>query len=214
MINRLLSLLIKIFVLLIARTVRLKVYNREQIDELKRAGKSLIFVFWHQEIFLLVDYYRHYNHNPVTILASPSRDGDIAEAVLRRFQFGVVRGSSRRNGFGGLIGVIKAIKGGNDVALTIDGPTGPPGVAKPGALYIAQRTNSLLIPVGCWAKPNFKLSLSWDKMMIPMPFSRGVIVFGTPLQISKGSEQSIQKSYEELQKNIEETSAKAKELCA
>ncbi len=209
---RVISFLLKILIVIISRTVRLKVYNRELIDRIKGDGKQIIFVFYHQELFLLIHYINHYRYNKVTVLASPSRDGDIAEAVLRRFNFDVVRGSSRRGGLRGMIESIMALKNGSDVAFAIDGPLGPPRQTKPGIFLISQRTGALIVPVSTWAVPNFKLS-TWDRTMIPLPFSRGSIVFGEPLEWKNFEEEDIEALNQRFQKVLDDVSARARELC-
>ncbi len=209
---RIISFLLKLFIIFISRTVRLKVYNREIIDRIKKENKQIIFAFYHQELFLFIHYIYYYKYNKVVILTSPSRDGDIAEALLRRFNFGVVRGSSRRGGLRGMIEIMQEIKNGSDVAFAIDGPIGPPRIAKPGILLISQRTDAVIVPISSWAIPNFKLS-TWDKTLIPFPFSKACIVFGEPILPDKFKEDDIRLTNQILQEKMDTLSAKAKELC-
>ncbi len=193
-------------------TVRLKVYNRELIDKIKRDGKQIIFAFYHQELFLFIHYINHYRYNRVAILTSPSRDGDIAEALLRRFNFDIVRGSSRRGGLRGMIESIRALKNGADVAFAIDGPTGPPRQTKPGIFLMSQRTGALIVPISSWAVPNFKLS-TWDRTLIPLPFSKGAIVFGEPIEPKNFVKDDIETVSQRFQKVLDDVSARARELC-
>lgn len=209
---RIISFLLKLFIIFISRTVRLKVYNREIIDRIKQKKKQIIFAFYHQELFLFIHYIFQYKYNRVVILTSPSRDGDIAESLLRRFNFGVVRGSSRRGGLRGMIEIIQAIKNGSDVAFAIDGPTGPPRISKPGILLISQRTDAVIVPIASWAVPNFKLS-TWDRTLIPFPFSKACIVFGEPILPENFKNEDIRETNQILQEKVNTVSAKAKELC-
>lgn len=205
---RVLSILIKLLIILISRTVRIKVYNRDAIDNLKKEGKRIIFSFYHQELFLLINYINHYKYNRVTILVSPSRDGDIAESVLRRFGFDVIRGSSRRGGLQGLIGIVKSLKNGNDVAFPVDGPLGPPRVVKPGIFIMAKRANAVIVPVASWAVPNVKLT-SWDRTLIPVPFGRGCIVFGEPfIPNAPENEDTLINEFQTIQNHVSESARK------
>jgi len=209
---RFFGFLIAVIIVIISRTVRLRVYNREVLDKLKKEGRRVVFSLWHQEVFLFINYYKlYYNFNRVAVLVSPSRDGDIAKTVLDKFGFDSVRGSSRRGGLAGMIELIKLIKNGKDAAFVVDGPTGPKGVVKPGILLVARRTDAVVLPVGSWASPNIKL-FSWDRLLIPIPFSRGCIVFGKPIEPGQlNSDNSL--LHDVLQKSQEEVSSKAKQLC-
>lgn len=208
---RIISFLLKIIILFISKTVRLKIYNREILDKIKKENKQIIFAFYHQELFLFIHYIYYYN-NKVTVLASPSRDGDIAESVLRRFNFDVVRGSSRKDGLRGMISMIKTLKNGSDAAFAVDGPIGPPRTVKPGILLISKRTNAVILPISNWASPNFKLS-TWDRTLIPIPFSKACIVFGEPLEPEDFKNDDIIAAHQKFQIILDTLSAKAKELC-
>lgn len=209
---RIISFLLKLIILFVSKTVRLKIYNREILDKIKKEDKQIIFAFYHQELFLFIHYIYYYKYNGVAILTSPSRDGDIAESVLKRFNFDVVRGSSRRDGLRGMIELIQILKNGSDVAFAIDGPTGPPRIAKPGILLISQRADAMIVPISSWAIPNFKLS-TWDRTLIPMPFSKACIVFGEPLEPENFKEDDIRIANQRFQEKLDNVSARAKELC-
>jgi len=125
-------------------------------------------VFWHCAVIPATWRFRDYH---IAVMTSRSFDGEYIARIIEHFGFGTVRGSSSRGGSGALIGVNRVLAGGNTVAFTIDGPRGPRFVAKPGPVLLARMSGTPIICfyLACeraWILP------SWDKMMIPKPFSR------------------------------------------
>lgn len=143
--------------------------------------------FWHQQLLLctfhLQDLVRHGFR--LGWLISPSRDGELAARVARHWSIRVIRGSATRTG-------LKAIRGLHRVmvddrvspVMLPDGPHGPPRRFKPGAIMLAQLTAAALVPMAAAVDRAWHLG-SWDRMMVPRPFSRIVIVRGEPREIPR-----------------------------
>jgi lysophospholipid acyltransferase (LPLAT)-like uncharacterized protein len=87
--------------------------------------------------------------------------------------------SSTRGATKGLKGLVRAARAGHDLGLTPDGPRGPPGVLKPGALAVAQITGLPIIPIGVGASHGWRLR-SWDGFLIPKPFSKVSVEYLPP----------------------------------
>lgn len=142
----------------------------------------VVFAFWHRT--LLACAYRFRNRD-IAVLISPSFDGELIARTVTRLGFTAVRGSSSRGGPAGLRQMRYAYAAGQRCAFTADGPRGPMYVAKPGVAALA---NS--VPGGTWvgcfhAYPERRWELrSWDRFMIPKPFSR--VVIGWPAHIPAG----------------------------
>jgi lysophospholipid acyltransferase (LPLAT)-like uncharacterized protein len=117
----------------------------------------------------------------VTMLVSPGRDGDFAAAAVEALGYVTVRGSSRRGGAAALRSLIGALGSSSDAAIVVDGPLGPVGEAKPGALLVAARTAREIVPVGAAARPAVVIQRAWSGIYIPLPFGRVVIVCGPSL---------------------------------
>jgi lysophospholipid acyltransferase (LPLAT)-like uncharacterized protein len=140
-----------------------------------------VFAFWHRS--LLACAYRFRNLD-IAILISSSFDGELIARTVERLGFKAIRGSSSRGGAAGLRGMQLAYAAGHRCAITADGPRGPAFHAKPG---VAQLANSVASPtgdstgtwVGCfYALPDRAWQLkSWDRFLIPKPFSRVVITW-------------------------------------
>lgn len=157
-------------------TLRYRLTGVEHLERLRATGRPVIFVFWHGQMLPLVNLHR--NQGSV-VLVSEHADGEYITQILRRYGFGTVRGSSTRGAVKGLKGMIRAARRGRDLALTPDGPQGPRFRFKAGALMVAQVTGLPIIPVATGATAAWWMS-SWDRFMLPKPFSRVNVEYGAP----------------------------------
>jgi lysophospholipid acyltransferase (LPLAT)-like uncharacterized protein len=148
----------------------------EHFEDIRRQGKHVIFVFWHGHLLPLV---HHHRNEGIVVLVSDHADGEYVTRVILRHGFGAVRGSSSRGGVKGMKGAVRAGRAGNDLAFTPDGPKGPRHEFKAGALMAAQLTGFPLISIGVGADRAWYLK-SWDRFMIPKPFSRLRLRYGPP----------------------------------
>src|SRR5262245_28940467 len=116
---------------LIGRTLRWVAVDTASMDEMVRDDRRFVGAFWHNRVFLATWFYRR---RGIVVMTSQSFDGEYIARFIQRFGFGATRGSSRRGGARALRELVACLRHGMDVALTIDGPTGPRYVAKPGAV--------------------------------------------------------------------------------
>jgi len=164
-------------------TTSLEREGEEHYLDFRRQGKPVIFVFWHGQLLPLVHYHRH---EGAVVLVSEHGDGEYITRVIERHGFDTVRGSSTRSGIKGLKGLIRAAREGHDLAITPDGPRGPARRFKPGALVAARVTGLPIIPLAAGASSAWRLE-SWDRFLIPRPFSRIRIRYAPPLWIPRAT---------------------------
>lgn len=161
-----------IFRLLFA-TIRLRFDDRIGFTT-GRYEKPVIMCFWHNRILgITLGHLRQYPHRRragVTVLTSPSRDGEIIAQVAKGFRMGAVRGSSSRRGGQSVRELIRLVQAGGDIAITPDGPRGPRYKLGPGAILLAQVTGAVLAPVHATFSRCLRLK-TWDGFIIPLPFS-------------------------------------------
>ena len=160
---------------LIGGTQRMKILGMENIHD----PSKKIICGWHGKSFLFANYFRN---RKFWVIISNSNDGDVQNAIFEKLGYLTIRGSSGRGGERALIKSLKVLRDGGTMALTPDGPRGPTRKVQGGIMLMAQKTGAGLIPTGIYAKPNFKLK-SWDNYMFPLPFGRGVIIFGKPIYV-------------------------------
>lgn len=170
--GKLLGFLIFLVVCVWRATLRVRIVGLENWDAVRNAGKPTIFALWHQRMLPPI-FYRA-GSGDVT-MASKSRDGEIIAGFLYFWGFRVARGSSSRGGGEALSQMIKAIRNGAPAAdLTTDGPRGPARKSKRGLALLSAALDAPVIPVGSSAtRPKFLDS--WDRYMLPLPFSLCVV---------------------------------------
>ena len=136
----------------------------------------LIYALWHR--CLLACAWRFRNGN-LHILISRSFDGELIARTVERLGFVAIRGSSSRDGAVGLRNLQRAYLEKNYIAITADGPRGPAQIAKPGVTQLAQLVSA---PVGAiYVHPERAWTLrSWDRFLIPKPFSRVTVGWSVP----------------------------------
>jgi lysophospholipid acyltransferase (LPLAT)-like uncharacterized protein len=135
---------------------------------------SKIFCFWHQCVLPCTVYFRY---SRAVILISQSFDGELVTRVLKIFGFDAVRGSSSRGAREGLLGLANVIETGRTAIFTADGPRGPIYQTKMGPIKLAQTTGA---PIGAFhLQPEHAWVIgSWDKFLIPKPFTRICVSWG------------------------------------
>lgn len=163
---------------LLGRTWRIRVVNREaSVERLRRQQRPMVFALWHGDMLPLL--YQHRGEG-VAVLISEHRDGELIARIAESLGFRTVRGSTTRGASRALVGLARELRDGHDVALTPDGPRGPARAFAPGALIAAQRARAPVIAVGVAAKRAWRLA-SWDRFVIPKPFSAVCIAYSDPV---------------------------------
>ena len=147
--------------------------------------RPLVGALWHEG--LLVAAYR-WRGMGLVVPVSQSRDGELIAGVLRELGFAESpRGSSSRGGTSLLRNMIRMTRAGTVFAILPDGPRGPARQVKPGVIALAIATGANVVPVGVAARRAHRFG-SWDRALLPLPFTRVHCVYGAPLAVPKGAE--------------------------
>ncbi len=164
------------------RTLRLEVSRHPELDAFE--GRPWVLCFHHGRQFPLLAWRRR---RPTVVLVSHSRDGQVQSRALRVLGFKVVRGSSSRGGARGLAALVRILRetgSRTDAAFAIDGPRGPIGIVKEGALVAARAAGAVLIPMGSAARSAKVLERAWDRFAVALPWTRAAVVLGCPIEAS------------------------------
>ncbi|MCX7725873.1 MAG: lysophospholipid acyltransferase family protein [Chitinispirillaceae bacterium] len=145
--------------------------------------KNVIYCFWHENLLALIYAFKFTNS---VFLASQSKDGQIIASAAKRWGYKIISGSSTKGGLEALRKCIKSVKSGKNLVITPDGPTGPPYKSKKGVAEIAKVTGKPIVPVGLSVSKAWRAS-SWDRMIIPKPFSTLQIRIENPLYFSEAN---------------------------
>jgi len=220
-----LGFLIWSWMALVAYSVRWRIVGAQDAREALGAGPNgIVLACWHETILMMPSgWYRSIRGWPersghrLAMMVSLSPDGAaIANAVLR-LDIDVVRGSASnkkkaakdKGGVRAIAEASRRLREGGVICMTPDGPRGPRRIASAGAVTLARRTGACVVPYAVSSKPAPRLD-SWDKFIIPLPFTRGAIVFGPPVRCPR--EASIDDLQQELQTGMDIATRRAEEL--
>jgi hypothetical protein len=168
----------------LAATWRVDVRHPQRWHAMRAAAGPRLMLLWHDALLPLLLTHRHQG---ITIVVSRARDGRYLRDLATTLGFGSIAGSSHRGRVGAMRGTVRAFEEGALVAVTPDGPTGPPRVIKPGALQALQQAGGMVATVHAEARPARRLA-SWDRFLVPMPGARVRIAFGEAFRVNPGPE--------------------------
>jgi lysophospholipid acyltransferase (LPLAT)-like uncharacterized protein len=198
-----------LLILLLGHTWRIRWFGREHVQAARQNGGNVIYAFWHGRMLALCFSHRR---RLVHIMVSEHRDGEMIARTVERLGFVPVRGSTTRGGLRALFQMADRIAAGYDVAITPDGPRGPRFQVQQGVITLAQRTGMPIVPVANSASLRKTLS-SWDRYIIPLPFSRVAIMHGEPISVPRQlSPQEMEKKRIQLQLALQALTLQADEL--
>jgi lysophospholipid acyltransferase (LPLAT)-like uncharacterized protein len=165
-------------------TLSYEVNGRTGLTAPDIAPAPVIFALWHNRIFTMPPIWRRTGGKGrrSVVLTSASKDGTILAYTMSMFGLGAIRGSSSRRAVSALIGMKKALGEGLDVCVTPDGPRGPRYKVQPGVIKIAQAMGVEIIPIHIRYSSAWRLK-TWDRFVIPKPFSRVSVIFDHPHRI-------------------------------
>jgi lysophospholipid acyltransferase (LPLAT)-like uncharacterized protein len=152
------------------------------LQEIERLQLKVVYTFWHCGLLPLTFTHRG---RGIVVLVSRHKDGEIISQIICQLGFGVVRGSSTRGGLRALLQMARTGREGRSLAVTPDGPRGPRHVLQSGVLLIAQRSGHPILPLCVEAVRRTELR-SWDRFLIPHPWSRVAVAMGPPVWIPEG----------------------------
>src|SRR5215510_6964018 len=169
-----------LFLRLLGSTLRFQITREEgSLADGRRVALPGIYCFWHRA---MIPSAYHFRNMQIAIMISRSFDGECIARIVEKLGFRPVRGSSSRGGAGALMAMREELELGHPAVFTADGPRGPLYVAKPGAVSLAKKSG---YKICCFhvAVERAWILKSWDRMMIPKPFSRASFYITSPLEV-------------------------------
>ena len=190
------------------RSSRIGVIGKELEDELIARGKGIIYAHWHRYSQF---YFFHVGHKRHVMMISPKFGGEYGARCMDRVGVLSVRGSSKklnkegilrdRGGREALSAMVDLVKEeGFYAGITVDGPKGPALSMKAGAINLARDTGSPIMVLTAAARPHLRLP-GWDRMWMPLPFSRIIYFFSGPFYVP---EEAADNQAEEVLLRVEE----------
>ncbi len=186
-------------------TLRKRIYG---LENLSQNGTGKLLAIWHGRSLTGCLTYVGKNWY---VLVSNSRDGDITTNLLEKFGLKSVRGSTSKGGAKAAAEIVSLLKEGATIIVTPDGPRGPTNKVQEGIVWLAKTSAAQIIPVAVTAKPR-KFAKSWDKHLIPFPFSKTVVHFDDPMVINENASElelqndslQLEEKMNQLQKQLDE----------
>ncbi|MEX1048387.1 MAG: lysophospholipid acyltransferase family protein [Akkermansiaceae bacterium] len=165
-------------------TLRFEIDDRCGVTTPGNQAAPVIFALWHNRIFTLppIWWKTGGNGRKSVVLTSASKDGAILSRAMAVFGLGAVRGSSSRRAVAALIGMKRALKDGFDICITPDGPRGPRHSFHPGVIKLAESSGAPIVPIHASYSSAWRLK-TWDRLVIPKPFSRVRVIFDEMLVV-------------------------------
>lgn len=180
--ERLLVALVAGLLRLLGATWRVREVGRVDLGPNRKPQPPVLFAFWHEAILATAWHHRGCGN---AVMISSSRDGELIAQLSLRLGYRPVRGSSTRGGREAAQTLIEDLKMGSNCAITPDGPRGPRHKVQPGVSVIPRQSGRAVVPIGFAAKRCWRLK-SWDRFMIPRPFTRCVFAYGEPVVLESG----------------------------
>lgn len=179
----------KVLIDLLFLSIRIKRDGFERVREVAESEK-VIYAIWHSRMVLFSYLYK--GVSGIT-LVSESKDGEIATRIIHQQGNKAFRGSTTRGGPRALVKMIKALKEKDRVAfLTVDGPQGPRCRVQPGVIALAKKTGYPILAASYSGK-KIKVFSSWDRFVVPFPFTKCRVVYGSPLIVPKDADKEEEK---------------------
>lgn len=191
---------------LLVRTLRVEERPKDLRQRFKERGEGLIYAFWHRMMLALAYVGKDSN---IHVLISQHTDGEYIAQVIKRLGYGVIRGSTTRGGARAMISLVKKAREGFHIAITPDGPRGPRYIVQTGVIYLAQKSGVPILPASLGLSNYWELP-SWDRFIIPKPFSKALLLYGTPIYVPpKLTEEQLEEYRLRLQRALEEITKQA-----
>jgi hypothetical protein len=190
---RLLAAVLAAYLRLVYATIRWTREGQHKAEGVWKAGGGAILCFWHARIpIALPTWPNDGKRQQIHALISQSADGEFIARAVEHIGFPAIRGSSKKKhdlaknkgGEQAFREMLRWVKAGNAIAITPDGPRGPAQTMEKGTPVLAQITGAPMLMVGLAAKPCLRLG-TWDRTVIPLPFSRGAMVWEGPIRVGR-----------------------------
>jgi lysophospholipid acyltransferase (LPLAT)-like uncharacterized protein len=205
--NYILPAILYVLVHLWCMTIRSKNLNPEAEAFFQNLQGKYILTLWHSRIFYLFYYFR--GRPDLTLLISPSQDGDLLASLARFTGYTVVRGSTYKQTFSGTRSLIKTLKNGGHVIIIADGSRGPRHKAQIGSIQLARISGAPVIPMTYDGERKYEFN-SWDRFVLPLPFTRCAINFAPPITLPYDSEELRMQT---LQQELEDALIRITDEC-
>lgn len=160
-------------------------HNITEFNQDWNNNKAIILIIWHGRA-AMIPYFWNSKH-PMNALVSLHNDGKFMGEFLRRYGVGIIGGSTTVNSRSAAVNLMKTLKKEESICIIPDGPIGPSMKMTMSPLYFAQKSGKPIIGIAYSVKHAKIFDKSWDDMMFPYPFGKGVLAATKPYFIPENA---------------------------
>ena len=190
-------LLIVLVIKFLSLTLRITEHNPENVRQFWKKKRGVIVAFWHGRLLMVPVLFDRYKERRVYGLMSYHSDGEIVNRSTQLLGYETIRGSTNKGGFSALRRMIRVLKDGSDLALAPDGPNGPRHKVQRGIIDLSRLSGAPILPMA-FSSSKRKIFKSWDAFLLPVPFSRGVFVWGEPIYVEDNGDEDYMENKKRL----------------
>lgn len=178
------------YIKLVAKTTNWELRGVDKVYKFWESNEGMILLAWHGRALMLPTFWN--GSKPLNALVSLHQDGRIIASVLERFGLGTIGGSSNENASGAAFSLMSSLQKNNtSICIIPDGPRGPRMAMGKSPVYYAQKTGKPIFLMNYSIANSFIINKAWDKMMIPLPFSKGICMIEGPFYISPSVDKEV-----------------------
>lgn len=211
--NRFIVPLIEIWINFIGRTMKCEYIGSSEYptrEDFFKEPHGQVYTLCHGRILYPIFFVKNFNF---TAMISNSKDGELISKAVQRLHIYAVRGSSSKNGHEAMYKLIDMVNHNYKIAMIVDGPRGPINKVKPGSIRIAQCAGCSIVPVSYSCTRGIFMP-SWDRFLVPLPWSKGVFIVGDSIQVPKEiTDTEFENLRLKLEERLIELNQKADQLC-
>lgn len=190
-------------------TSRWTTINAPAAEPAWRGEVPVIVAFWHNRLALMP--YCWPSPKPFHMLISDHPDGQLIARAVGAFGIKTIAGSSTRGGGGAVRELVRKLKAGESIGITPDGPRGPAHVAQDGVIALARLSGAAILPAAVSVSNRLRLK-TWDRLIVGLPFGRGVMVWGNPIAVPRDCDEATARALQQrVQDELNRVSAAADE---
>ena len=169
-----------LYIRLVWITGRWAIENADIPSQLWSENKPFIYAFWHGHLLMMPMPWQ--KERPLNMLISQHRDGQIISKTVKRFNISTISGSTKKAGHLAVRHLLRALRQHECIGITPDGPRGPRMRISGGIIDIARLSRVPIVPCAVSYRHR-KVLKTWDRFQVPLPFTRGIFVWGDPIII-------------------------------
>lgn len=201
---------------LVFLTSRFATEGDEAARRMWRERKPFILCFWHGRLLMMPFAWNPpegARSAPIHMLISAHHDGKLIARAVGHFGIDTIAGSDNRNTLSAMRTLVRTVRAGRCIGITPDSPPGPRMRAKPGVAMLARLAQVPVIPAS-YSIARRKVLPSWDRLVVPKPFSRGVFLWGQPIAVAADADdQAIDRARRQIEEALTQLSREADRRC-